>query len=90
MNKRDDWPDEILEGALEAVAGEESEERRSAEQIARDVRNMNAVLSAMGERLGGGMGFPRWLTDRSCRCGVGPRGGGGPWWRLRPPQPSRR
>ena len=55
MDSRDDWADEVLEGDLEAIAGEESEERRSAEQIARDVRNMNAVLSAMGERLGEGL-----------------------------------
>ncbi len=55
MDKRDDWPDEILEGALEAIAGEDSAARRSAEQIARDVRNMNAVLSAMGEQVGDGL-----------------------------------
>ena len=55
MNKRDDWPDGILEGALEAVTGEESVERQSAERIARDVRNMNAVLSAMGEQVGEGL-----------------------------------
>ena len=55
MDSRDDWADEVLEGDLEAVTGEESAERQSAEQIARDVRNMNAVLSAMGEQVGDGL-----------------------------------
>ena len=47
MDHRDDWPDGILEGALDAVAERDPTERISAERIARDARNMNAVLSAM-------------------------------------------
>lgn len=47
MDHRDDWPDGILEGDLDAVAEREPTERVSAELIARDARNMNAVLSAM-------------------------------------------
>ena len=55
MDSRDDWPDGILEGDLEAVAELDSEERRSAERIARDTRNMNAVLAAMAEQVGEGL-----------------------------------
>lgn len=47
MNHRDDWPDGILEGDLEAVSERQPAERISAERIARDARNMNAVLAAM-------------------------------------------
>ena len=43
MDHRDDWPDGILEGDLDAA---------DAERIARDARNMNAVLSAMAGRVG--------------------------------------
>ena len=55
MDSRDDWADEVLEGDLEAIAEGDPSERRSAERIARDVRNMNAVLSAMGEQVGEGL-----------------------------------
>ena len=51
MDHRDDRPDGILEGDLDAVSGRDSAERRSAERIARDARNMNAVLSAMADRV---------------------------------------
>lgn len=47
MDHRDDWPDGILEGDLDAVAERDPAERISAERIARDARNMNAVLAAM-------------------------------------------
>lgn len=52
MSRRDDRPDGILEGDLDAIAVGDSSAGRSAERIARDTRNMNAVLAAMGERLG--------------------------------------
>lgn len=52
MSDRDDRPAGILEGDLDAIADGDSSAGRSAERIARDTRNMNAVLAAMGERLG--------------------------------------
>ena len=55
MDSRDNWPDEVLEGDLDAGSGLDSTEERSAERIARDTRNMNAVLSAMAEQLGEGL-----------------------------------
>lgn len=55
MDSRDDWPDGILEGDLGAVSEVDPEERLSAERIARDARNMNAVLAAMAERVGEGL-----------------------------------
>ncbi len=55
MDRRDDWPDGILEGELEAVSELGAAERQSAERIARDARNMNAVLAAMAERVGEGL-----------------------------------
>ena len=51
MDHRDDWPDGILEGGLDATAGLDPAERRSADRIARDARNMNAVLSAMADQV---------------------------------------
>ena len=51
MDHRDDWPDEILEGDLDATAGLDPSQRRSAERIARDAGNMNAVLSAMADQV---------------------------------------
>ena len=51
MDHRDDWPDGIMEGDLDAISGRDSAERRSAERIARDAQNMNAVLSAMADRV---------------------------------------
>ncbi len=51
MDHRDDWPDGILEGDLDAVAGRGPAERRKAERIARDARNMNTVLSAMANQV---------------------------------------
>ena len=47
--------DGILEGDLDAISGRDSAERRSAERIARDARNMNAVLSAMADRVSEGL-----------------------------------
>ncbi len=52
MSDRDDRPAGILEGDLDAIADGDSSAGHSAERIARDTRNMNAVLAAMGERLG--------------------------------------
>lgn len=53
MRNRDDGPGGIPEGALDAIAeGGGSRARRDAERIARDARNMNALLAAMGEGLG--------------------------------------
>ncbi len=51
MDSRDDWPDGILEGDLEAVAELDSAEGRSAERIARGRRDLNAGLAGGG---GGG------------------------------------
>ena len=58
MDHRDDWPEGILEGDLEGTGEPDSAERRGAERIARDQRNMNAVLSAMAERVGEGLPTP--------------------------------
>lgn len=55
MDNRDDWPDAILEGDLDSVDGLDAEVRRSAELIARDARNMNAVLGAMADRVSEGL-----------------------------------
>lgn len=60
MDHRDDWPDGILENDLEGTGEPDSAERRSAERIARDQRNMNAVLSAMAERVGEGLPTPMY------------------------------
>ena len=58
MDHRDDWPDEVLEGDLDATAGLDPAERRSAERIARDARNMNAVLSAMADQVSDRLPMP--------------------------------
>ena len=59
MDHRDDWPDDgILEGDLDGVSGRDPAERISAERIAWDARNMNAVLAAMAERVGEGVPTP--------------------------------
>ncbi len=55
MDSRDDWPDEVLEGELDEGSGLDSTEEPGAERIARDTRNMKAVLSAMAEQLGEGL-----------------------------------
>ena len=47
MDHRDGWPDGIPEGDPDATEELNAEERRRAERITRDARNMNAVLSAM-------------------------------------------
>ncbi|GEM_PF-1337437 len=51
MDHRDDWPDGILEGDLDSAEGQHPAARQSAERIARDARNMNAVLSAMADQV---------------------------------------
>ena len=58
VTHRDDWPDRILEGDLEESSWPDPEERRSAERIVRDARNMNAVLSAMAEQVSGRLPTP--------------------------------
>ena len=55
MDHRDDWPDDLLEGDLDSVEDLEPEARQSAERIARDARNMNAVLSAMAGQVSEGL-----------------------------------
>ena len=44
---RDNWPDGLLEGELDSADGQGPEARQGAERIAREARNMDAVLSAM-------------------------------------------
>ena len=53
MDHRDDWPDGLLEGDLDSVEDMEPTARESAERIARDARNMDAVLTAMVQQMGG-------------------------------------
>ena len=60
MDNRDDWPDGILEGDLDSVDGLDAEARRSAERIARDARNMNAVLGAMADKLSESLPAPEF------------------------------
>ena len=55
MSDRDDWPDGILERDLDATAEGDGAARLDAERVARDTRNMSALLAAMGERLGEGV-----------------------------------
>ena len=51
MDHRNDLPDEILEGDLDAREGMDAPVRQSVERLARDGRNMDAVLRAMASRL---------------------------------------
>ncbi|MYE94204.1 MAG: hypothetical protein F4086_09710, partial [Gemmatimonadetes bacterium] len=55
MDHGDDWPDELLDGDLEAAEDLDSAERQNAEQIARDTRNMDAVLAAMAGQMSEGL-----------------------------------
>lgn len=50
MDHRDDWPDGVLEGDLDSNESLDAGERETARRIARDMRNMNAVLAAMSDR----------------------------------------
>ncbi|MXX70537.1 MAG: hypothetical protein F4205_03910 [Gemmatimonadetes bacterium] len=50
MDHRDDWPDRLMEGDLEPGESLDAGEREAAKRIARDMRNMNAVLAAMADR----------------------------------------
>ncbi len=50
MDHRDDWPDGILEGDLDANESPDAGEREAAKRIARDVCNMNALLEEMAVR----------------------------------------
>ena len=58
MDHGDDRPDRILDGDLEAISGSDPETRQSTERIARDARNMNAVLAAMAEQVSGRLPVP--------------------------------
>ena len=51
MDHRDEWPDGILEGDLAPTDHQDSAAHRSTERIARDARNMNALLNAMADEL---------------------------------------
>ena len=51
MDHRDDWPDGLLEADLDSAEDMEPSARRSAERIARDARNMDAVLTVMAQRM---------------------------------------
>ena len=51
MDHREDWPDGLLEADLDAAEDLEPSARQSAERIARDARNMDAVLTAMARRM---------------------------------------
>lgn len=51
MDHRDDWPDGLLEADLDSAEDLEPSARQSAERMARDERNMDAVLTAMAQRM---------------------------------------
>lgn len=55
MDHRDDWPDGVLEGDLDAGQDLDSAKRQDAGQIARDGRNMDAVLAAIAGQMGEGV-----------------------------------
>lgn len=55
MDHREDWPGGLMEGDLDAAEDLDSAERQSAERIARDERNMDAVLAAMAGQMGEGL-----------------------------------
>ena len=71
MDHPDDRRDEILEEDLDEIAETGSAARRDIERIARDERNMNALLSAMATRIG---------NDLPAGMPV-PEGAGGRRWR---------
>ena len=75
MDHRDNWPDEILEGDLDAQEGMDAPARQSVELIARDGRNMDAVLRAMANRLSERPPAAEWGQAAPLR----PR----PSWRIR-------
>ena len=51
MDHRDDWPNGLLEVDLDSAEDLEPSARQSAARIARDVRNMDAVLTAMAQQM---------------------------------------
>ena len=55
MDHNDGWPDGILEQDLDSTENLNRSARRDARQIARDVRNMNALLSAVADRVSEGL-----------------------------------
>lgn len=75
MDHRDDWPDEILEGDLDSRGDMDAPVRQSVERIARDGRNMDAVLRAMANRLSERPPAAEWRQAAPLR----PR----PSWRFR-------
>ena len=50
MDHRDDWSDGVLEGDLDSNESLDAGERATARRIARDMRNMNALLEEMAVR----------------------------------------
>ncbi len=74
MDHRDDWPDEILEGDLDSREGMDAPVGQSVELIARDRRNMDAVLTAMANQLSESLSVAEWEQAAPLR----PR----PSWRL--------
>ena len=75
MDHRNDLPDEILEGDLDSRGGMDAPARQSVERIARDGRNMDAVLRAMANRLSERPPAAEWRQAAPLR----PR----PSWRFR-------
>ena len=74
MDHRDDWPDEILKGDLDSREGMDAPVGQSVELIARDRRNMDAVLTAMANQLSESLSVAEWEQAAPLR----PR----PSWRL--------
>ena len=75
MDHRKDLPDEILEGDLDSREGMDAPVRQSVKRIARDGRNMDAVLRAMANRLSERPPAAEWRQAAPLR----PR----PSWRIR-------
>lgn len=55
MDHRDDWPDEILEGELGSREGLDAPAHEGVELIVRDGHRMDAVLTALANRLSEGL-----------------------------------
>ena len=75
MDHRDDWPDEILKGDLDSREGMDAPVRQSVELIARDGRNMDAVLTAMANQLSESLSAADWGQAAPVRAR--------PSWRIR-------
>ena len=55
MDRRDDWPDEILEGELDSFEGLDTQARESVELIVQHGRQMDAVLKTIANQLSEGL-----------------------------------